>query len=404
MKKYIVTLFLVSAQAILASGSAAVFGTSAVAPGTLENFSGLVIGAPASVAYGNNVKVQMAVSCYGRNLRSVPTPMDGCGMLHVKLDVKEFGQPITFNIPEQSIPFAAVKVHGQIATAEQGCPPSAPLSVDANSQQIVTSLTMDPTSKLVQAQVSRAPNEIKWDSSGNLMCGTPGLSIKGVTITQTLTKGDVTGYGLAQNGPVTYNETHSVSADGKTILMEISLPGEVGECGGFVSPLMVFLGEARPSFSGKSKFPLYPGQQTFWVEKGAPGYFLALDTKGIGKITQAKQLFGSVTESNGFEALKNFDSNHDGVIDSQDKVFEKIIAWRDMNADGISQDSEMKRLRSIGIESISLNYSQNNAVDYSGRARIFQTAKVKYHNRTGSHLGEVADVWFAKAPVFFSLR
>jgi trimeric autotransporter adhesin len=46
----------------------------------------------------------------------------------------------------------------------------------------------------------------------------------------------------------------------------------------------------------------------------------------------------------------------DGVIDTQDAVYKKLVLWWDMNHDGVSQPTELLTLSSQGLTSIRLDY------------------------------------------------
>ena len=62
----------------------------------------------------------------------------------------------------------------------------------------------------------------------------------------------------------------------------------------------------------------------------------------------------------GYEALANLDSNNDGVIDINDKDFNKLRIWQDINKDGVSQINELKTLDELNIKSLNLNYKEIN--------------------------------------------
>ncbi|BAJ00917.1 calcium-binding protein [Shewanella violacea] len=101
-------------------------------------------------------------------------------------------------------------------------------------------------------------------------------------------------------------------------------------------------------------------QGTGWV--GADDGLLVLDINGNGTIDSGKELFGDNTDlangekaRNGFAALRDLDSNGDGIIDSNDAVYSQLKIWQDANQDGISQASEMKTLSELDIASINLN-------------------------------------------------
>ncbi|PZE11206.1 hypothetical protein DMX10_22280, partial [Pseudomonas sp. 57B-090624] len=99
---------------------------------------------------------------------------------------------------------------------------------------------------------------------------------------------------------------------------------------------------------------------TGWV-KGDDG-FLVLDRNGNGQIDNGGELFGVDTvkangqkASNGFDALKDFDSNGDGVFDARDTQFANVKIWQDANQDGIAQAGELKTLAEHNIVAINLD-------------------------------------------------
>ncbi len=104
---------------------------------------------------------------------------------------------------------------------------------------------------------------------------------------------------------------------------------------------------------------------TGWV-KGDDG-FLVLDRNGNGQIDNGGELFGVDTvktngqkASNGFDALKDFDSNGDGVFDAQDTQFANVKIWQDANQDGIAQAGELKTLAEHNIVAINLDSTASN--------------------------------------------
>ena len=125
-------------------------------------------------------------------------------------------------------------------------------------------------------------------------------------------------------------------------------------------------------------------EKTAWVSPDDA--LLAIDINGNGIIDDGTELFGNSTKmpdgsnaTGGFKALSQYDSNSDGVIDEKDSAYDKILVWRDINGDGISQKSELYHLRDLGIKSISLNVSQE-----SGR----NVSKVIYNDGIESKVGE----------------
>lgn len=112
--------------------------------------------------------------------------------------------------------------------------------------------------------------------------------------------------------------------------------------------------------------------QIAWTQAGSTNGWLAIDLNGNGKINSAKELFSNVAPQphsdnpNGFLALAVYDENHDGVIDSRDSVWPRLLVWIDLNHDGISQPNELHHLGDIGIHSISLQYTDSPLTDAYG--------------------------------------
>ena len=134
-----------------------------------------------------------------------------------------------------------------------------------------------------------------------------------------------------------------------------------------------------------------------WV--GADDGLLVRDLDGNGKIESGRELMGDLTEladgtsaSNGFEALRSFDINEDGLIDKLDSIYEELRIWQDKNQNGVVDEGELYSLEKAGIASINLEYENIAETDENGNAH---TQKGSY-TRTDGTTATVEDVWFAK--------
>ena len=135
-------------------------------------------------------------------------------------------------------------------------------------------------------------------------------------------------------------------------------------------------------------------EKTGWVS-GDDG-ILVRDLNDNGQIDDGSELFGDQTvlsngekASNGFEALADLDSNHDGVFDGDDEAFGEVMVWQDKNGNGIVDDGELMTLNEAGITSITLDYENQSITDINGNG----------HNQTGTFVktdgtnGTITDVW-----------
>ncbi|MBR6626348.1 MAG: calcium-binding protein, partial [Lachnospiraceae bacterium] len=109
-------------------------------------------------------------------------------------------------------------------------------------------------------------------------------------------------------------------------------------------------------------------EKTAWMTEGDG--MLVRDVNENGSIDDGTELFGDRTVMSngevavdGFEALTDLDSNMDGVVNSQDEVFDKLMIWTDSNNDGISQQDELHTLEEMGIEEISLSGNGQKSTD-----------------------------------------
>ena len=105
-------------------------------------------------------------------------------------------------------------------------------------------------------------------------------------------------------------------------------------------------------------------EATSWIDNNDA--FIAIDKNNNGTIDNGSELFGNKSISNnayaytnpnaknGFESLKELDSNNDGIINEKDKEFTNLLLWQDKNSNGISETDELIKL-SDKVKSINLN-------------------------------------------------
>ena len=95
-------------------------------------------------------------------------------------------------------------------------------------------------------------------------------------------------------------------------------------------------------------------EKSGWV--GQDDGLLVRDINGNGEIDNGTELFGnnSVLSSgekaaNGFEALKDLDSNGDGVFNAEDNAWSEVKIWQDANGNGKVDSNELLTLEQANI-------------------------------------------------------
>lgn len=138
---------------------------------------------------------------------------------------------------------------------------------------------------------------------------------------------------------------------------------------------------------------------TGWIS-GSNNAFLVRDNNRNGIIDDGSELFGSATRlksgkraPNGFEALKEFDSNLDGLLTQKDKEWPSLRLWFDRNFDGYSQRNELERLEKFRIQSMNLNYIELLEMDEFGNQTRERSTYIRKLNGKEQPLLFV-DIWF----------
>ena len=161
----------------------------------------------------------------------------------------------------------------------------------------------------------------------------------------------------------------------------------------FISPLVIDLDGDGIELSHVHDNPVFFDidgdgnlEKIGWV-KSDDGH-LAMDRNGNGKIDDITELYGDDVIP-AFSKLALHDKNEDGVIDEKDSDYDKILVWRDLNQNGVSEPEELKTLRETGIASISLKETKKE--EYNQDNLITGTSEFTWFNGT---TGEVADVHY----------
>lgn len=117
-------------------------------------------------------------------------------------------------------------------------------------------------------------------------------------------------------------------------------------------------------------------------------------------ITSGADLFGTATRlsngqlaGNGFEALKDLDSNNDNLFSPADKAWNQVQLWIDFNHDGVVQPGELSSLDKAGIQYIDLNYVNVMETDPYGNTTKERSTFHRLINGKSVPL-LIIDVWF----------
>ncbi len=119
-----------------------------------------------------------------------------------------------------------------------------------------------------------------------------------------------------------------------------------------------------------------------WTHPGSDDAWLALDRNGNGVIDNGRELFGNFTpayadapeprSANGFEALLFTEGPGYGVsrldrrISADDAIFGRLLLWRDLNHNGLSEPDELQAASDAGLLAISTDYQTSGRRDRHG--------------------------------------
>ena len=137
-------------------------------------------------------------------------------------------------------------------------------------------------------------------------------------------------------------------------------------------------------------------EQTGWADSNDG--LLTIDVNGDGIINDMSEvvsahldhpdLADSDMPQSSLEVLALFDDNDDGVIDSQDSIFDQLSIWQDANQNGITDEGELLGLAERGITSIQLDYDSTKE-DVNGNT-VLKGGTVTFEDGSQSDWNEVA--------------
>ena len=148
-------------------------------------------------------------------------------------------------------------------------------------------------------------------------------------------------------------------------------------------------------------------EQVAWTRAGSDGRVSGDRQNGNGRIDDtAPSCSGiirlstardpDVTAANGFEVLKFLDSlatgatrAPDGRLDLRGTIFSKLLLWRDLNHNGVSEPDELTRVVDEGIVAISTDYRIGKKVDRFGN-EFRQVGRLLWSDGESA---KVFDVW-----------
>jgi Ca2+-binding RTX toxin-like protein len=123
--------------------------------------------------------------------------------------------------------------------------------------------------------------------------------------------------------------------------------------------------------------------------------FLVIDRNGNGRIDSGRELFGDATPleaggsaTDGFAALAQEDSNHDGQVTAADARWADLRLWRDLNQDGLTQSDELSTLDDHGITALNVAQTSHSTLLDNGNQIADLGGFLRSDGRIGT-LGEV---------------
>ena len=196
-----------------------------------------------------------------------------------------------------------------------------------------------------------------------------------------------------------YEQGGSTNANGTNTLVDLS-GTPISDLNALISttvdPIVLDLGTPGISFTSVTNGVSFDingdgiKDQVAWTA-GNDG-FLAYDVNGSGTIENGAELFtpnfAGGNYASGLAALKSLDANADGLINSADANFSKLLVWQDSNHNGVADAGEMSSLADNGITAINLDATPTDgSIDGQG---LQAQGTFSYANGTTGTFVEVA--------------
>lgn len=383
-----------------------------ILPASGPNLSDIVVDSQMSYTRSSSqtTTLDLHIYCYGTNLRAVPNPLSPASTVTGYINYQAFdGTYKTY-----AITFPGIATMVTDSRNEDLSSPSVSRVYDT-SGAFLYSVKAHLNDRMIRAalkstqstKIDLSPSSTEYGRITDISAKS--FLIRSIRFEQKMPAGTTPQKFMGWDGPLTASTVWYAADNGKQIKIYAGFPGENRFCGGYFSPLVLKFKtpENPPALTKNSHFPVMerdlklPGgaPKISWPDFSEEIYFLAMDQLGDGKIESGRDLFGDINGyENGFANLAFYDDNKDSVIDEKDKVFSKLLLWRDRNHDGVSQKSELKKLSELGVTSISLNFKKETRyVGSSGK--ILGPAEFTFKDKKGIiQKGSLWDVFVSAIP------
>lgn len=105
------------------------------------------------------------------------------------------------------------------------------------------------------------------------------------------------------------------------------------------------------------------------------------------------RLSSGARASNGFEALRQLDSNGDGVVSDRDRRWGDLLLWVDADHDGASGPGEVQPITSSSVRAFDTAYHWTGRTDVHGNFFRYQSLAT-----VGAARRPIYDVYFRVVP------